>query len=310
MNENARIVFQERVVGQIFRMRLHSPGIVRAARAGQFVMLRVREGTDPLLRRPFSFNRIHLEEGTFDILYRVVGRGTWLLSQLGPGETVSLIGPLGNGFELPVERTAPLAFVAGGIGIAPLQELIAQVLAARGPGSPRNMHLFYGARTASELLPEAALSDIGISVHYSTDDGSFGYNGRITKLFEEFLTESSFRPLELFSCGPLAMQYHVAKWALANDAPAQLSLESLMACGLGACLGCALPAAGSENPARPPLEKGGIENAPDPTLVKGGDSEPERFVHVCEDGPIFSAGSIKWNRILLQQTPPPTHLFS
>ncbi len=284
--ENARILSQERVIGQIFKMRLHSPFIVREARAGQFVMLRVREGNDPLLRRPFSFNRIYPSDGTFDILYRVVGRGTWLLSRLEPGETVSLIGPLGNGFQLPVSQTASLAFIAGGIGIAPLQELIAQVSAVQDPRGARNMHLFYGARTASELLPESSLGDFGLTVHYATDDGSFGYNGRVTKRFEEYLAENTFRPVEIYSCGPLAMQYHVAKWALANDTLAQLSLESLMACGMGACLGCALPALNRENP------------------------ESEHFVHVCEDGPIFSAGSIKWNKILLQQTPPPTHLFS
>ena len=148
------------------------------------------------------------------------------------------------------------------------------------------MHLFYGARTASELLPEAVVREFGVPVHFATDDGSYGYSGRITRLFEEFLAESRFRPAALYSCGPLAMQYHVAKWALANGVPAQLSLESLMACGIGACLGCALPAEDPEYP------------------------DSERFVHVCQNGPVFSAGSIKWNKILTQQTPPPTYLFS
>lgn len=286
IRENARIIYQERVAGQIFRLRLEAPGIARNARAGQFVMLRVREGTDPLLRRPLSFHRIYPAEGTVEILYRVVGRGTWALSQLGPGSRASLVGPLGNGFQLPLDRTMPIALVAGGIGIAPLGELIAQIVAARGAKHLHNIHLFYGARTASELLPEESVRQFGIEAHIGTDDGSFGYNGRVTKLFEKFVEESHFHPVEIYSCGPLAMQYHLAKWALAHDVLTQLSLESLMACGIGACLGCALPAADPDSP------------------------ENVRFVHVCEDGPIFSAGSIKWNQILIQQTPPPTFLFS
>jgi dihydroorotate dehydrogenase electron transfer subunit len=209
------------------------------------------------------------------------------MSHLAPGSTASIIGPLGNGFELPLDTTLPLAFIAGGIGIAPLLELIAQVVSERRPKSMGNLHLFYGARTASELLPEDFLGDLGVEVRTATDDGSFGYKGYITKMFEEFTSEGNFRPLEIYSCGPLTMQYHVAQWALSHDTLAQLSMESLMACGIGACFGCALPASTPGSP------------------------ESESFVHVCEDGPIFSAGSIKWNKISVQQTElPRTWLFS
>ncbi len=284
--EEGRIVSLERVLGQIYRLRLHCPKIARAARPGQFVMLRVREGTDPLLRRPFSFSRIYALKGELEILFRVVGRGTLLLSRLPADSTLSLVGPLGNGFTLPADKSAPLAFIAGGIGIAPLLELIAQVVGGRGQKGSGELHLFYGARSAVELLPEEEVTIAGLRSHFATDDGSFGYQGRITRMFEDVLAEGAFRPLQIYSCGPLAMQYNVAKWALANDMPAQLSLESLMACGIGACLGCALAAA-------TPKEAG-----------------EERFVHVCEDGPIFSAGSIKWEKILAQQTAPPTWPFN
>ncbi len=287
--EKARVVFHEQLGAQIFRLRLECGKISASARAGQFVMLRVREGSDPLLRRPFSFHRIYSGQGEIDILYRVSGHGTFILSQLGPGARVSLVGPLGNGFQLPLDGSMPLALIAGGIGIAPLGELIAQIVSGRTPA--QKVHLFYGARTAFELLPESAFDEFGISVHISTDDGSLGFHGLVTRHFMDFTGSNSenFRPAEVFSCGPLAMQYHVAKWALANDVLAQLSLESLMACGIGACLGCALPAADPEH------------RSPD---------EPIGYVHVCEDGPIFPAGSIRWNQILVQQTPRPTYLFS
>ena len=282
--EDARIIYHEHVAGQVFRLGLHSPQISGKARAGQFIMLRIGNGVDPLLRRPFSFSRIFPGEGIFEILYRITGRGTWALSRLSPGSSLSVAGPLGNGFLLPRDPSCPTAFIAGGIGIAPLPELIGRALAAST--HPADMHLFYGARTASEILPESAVRALGIPVHFASDDGTFGFKGPVTLLLQEFYAQAGLLPGCIYSCGPLAMQYHVAKWALANNVSSQLSLESLMACGIGACLGCALPASGP------------------------GSSQLERFVHVCEDGPVFSAGSIKWNQILAQQSSPPTYQFS
>ncbi len=140
-------------------------------------MIRVREGTDPLLRRPFSFSRIYPEEGDIEILYRVVGRGTWLMSRLAPGSTASIIGPLGNGFELPLDRTVPLAFIAGGIGIAPLLELIAQVHPSAGKRA-RAICIFSTARARPpSFCPKTFLKTWAYEVHFATDDGSFGYKG-------------------------------------------------------------------------------------------------------------------------------------
>jgi len=286
IQENALVVEQQMLARQTYRLRLESPRIAGAALAGQFTMLRVGNGLDPLLRRPFSFHRVFPRDGVMEILYRVVGRGTWQLSQYRPGTALDLMGPLGNAFDIPREDAGPIVLVAGGIGIAPLFELIGR-LAADGVQDPSTgIHLFYGARTAAELLPPESFSDLGISVHWSTDDGSFGYRGYVTRLFQQFLEARAIRPAVVYACGPLAMQYRVAKWALLHRIPSQLSLESLMACGVGACLGCALP-------------------APVP-----GDPSSDRYVHVCKDGPIFSAGSIQWHKIQLQPAPPPMFPYS
>lgn len=275
--ETARLLEQEGVAHQTFRMKLYSPAIAGEARPGQFLMLQIREGNDPLLRRPFSFHRIDAEAGCVEILYRVVGRGTWLMSRMGPGEMLSLIGPLGNGFQPDLSRTGPAFVVAGGIGIAPLQELMSCLLAAKGTGESDALHLFYGARTAVELLPPERLEEPGLRIHWATDDGSLGFRGYVTQCIEQVAQEEGIRPVMVYSCGPLPMQYRVAQWALREGIESQLSLESLMACGFGACLGCALPAS---NPA-------------DPTL--------EHYLHVCKDGPIFSSGTIRWDRIRHQQ---------
>jgi dihydroorotate dehydrogenase electron transfer subunit len=286
LQEDGQIIEQREVAMQTYRMRVRAPEIAARARAGQFAMLQVREGLDPLLRRPLSFHRIFPEEGMIEILYRIVGRGTMWLSRRTPGTRLNLLGPLGNGFELPDGSFGSIAVVAGGIGIAPLFELLARLVSMAPKAETSKIHLFYGARTAVELLPPDVFSDFGISVHWSTDDGSLGYRGYVPALLKETVEEEGLRIERLYGCGPLAMQYHVARWSETYGIPSQLSLESLMACGLGACLGCALPALDPANPAA------------------------DHYVHVCKDGPIFPAGSIRWQKLQLHQAAPPTFLYS
>ncbi len=289
IREDGLVISRSEVAPGTFRLRLEAPGIAARARSGQFVMLRVRDGMDPLLRRPFSFHRILAGEGIVEILYRVVGRGTMLLSRCAPGERLDLIGPLGNGFSLPGAGISPILVVAGGIGIAPLFELVAGLASglSRAEAASR-IRLFYGARTAAELLPRREFQDLGATVLFGTDDGSYGFNGYVTELLARTVEREQLKPALVYACGPLAMQYHVGRWALARGVPAQLSLESLMACGVGACLGCALPA----------------------TLGDDSDSQADRYVHVCKDGPIFSAGAIEWEKIRTLQAQPPICLFS
>ncbi len=281
IKEDALIISQTREAAGTFRMRLKSPRIAAKARPGQFVMLQVREGPEPLLRRPFSFHAIALEEGVFDILYRVVGRGTWLLSQCPPGARLNILGPLGNGFDLPDGEPSLVFLAAGGIGIAPLVELMARL---RESHPAVAMRLFYGARTAEEMIPTDAIESLGVTVHRSTDDGSAGYHGWVGELMKATAEAEGLKPEILFACGPLSMQRHIAKWALEKSVPAQLSLESLMACGLGACLGCALPATSSPTS--------------DPAVRE------DHYLHVCKDGPIFPAGAIEWQKMQIHQTQP------
>lgn len=284
--EDARVLEHEKAALQTFRLRLHASGIARHARAGQFVMARVRQGTDPLLRRPLSFHRIAREEGTIELLYRVMGRGTWWLSQLKPGETLSLLGPLGNGFRPPKPPALPIVLMAGGIGIAPLVQLLLDLVSEIQAGERSSVHLFYGARTSAELLREEIFHEMGVSLHLSTDDGSRGFQGRVTDMLREKASALHIEPTVVFSCGPLAMQFHVARWVTAHGADSQLSLEALMACGVGACLACALPAVSTD--------------------VSGTD----HYVHVCKQGPIFKAESIEWNRLQPHPASPPTFLYS
>ena len=177
------------------------------------------------------------------------GRGTWLMSQLAPGSTASLIGPLGNGFELPIDRTVPLAFIAGGIGIAPLLELIAQVVSERGAKGTRRPAPFlrrpHGIRAFARRVSSMTRACRSTLQPMTAASATMG---ALPKCLKNLCAAGDFRPFEIYSCGPLAMQYHVARWALSNDTLAQLSMESLMACGIGACLGCALPGFNARRP--------------------------------------------------------------
>jgi dihydroorotate dehydrogenase electron transfer subunit len=278
--EDAEVLDHQEVAEGTFRLQLHCQRIALTARPGQFLMLAVHKGTDPLLKRPFSFHRILPDEGLIEILYRVVGQGTWRLSQCSPGTRLNLLGPLGNGFTLPEKDNPAIALIAGGIGIAPLHELMVQLTSNPAGAGGRAIHLFYGARTATELIPIEPYENMGITVHCSTDDGSLGYRGYVTRFFELSTEQEHLQPTTVYSCGPLVMLHGVAKWSLAKKVPAQLSLESLMACGIGACLGCALPAPHPDDPMS------------------------DNYLHVCKDGPIFEAGSIAWTKLQRQPSAP------
>jgi dihydroorotate dehydrogenase electron transfer subunit len=282
--EDALVLDQQPVASATYRLRLHCPQIAGSGRAGQFVLLRVTRTLEPLLRRPFSFHRLLPAEGVIEVLYKVVGRGTHLLSQALPGARLNLLGPLGNGFSLPPEPGRPVALLAGGIGIAPLFALLARLLAAGWASS--SVRLFYGARSADELLAPEEFAAFGIPVTWTTDDGSLGDKGFVTDALGKALETGAFRPAFLYACGTLAMQYQVARLAAVHRIAAELSLEALMACGVGACLGCALP-------------------APHPS-----DPTADHYLHVCKDGPIFSPGSIQWQKVRYQRPQPPMSLFS
>ena len=171
--EDAVILEQQEVAERTHRLRLRCHRIAAAARAGQFLMLQVRSGSEPLLKRPFSFHRILPREGCIEILYRVTGQGTWWLSQGLPGTRLNAVGPLGNGFDLPDRGQRVVALVAGGIGIAPFDQLMTDLMAVSPSGS-HDVHLFYGARTAVEMVPVHPYERLGVTVHLSTDDGSRG----------------------------------------------------------------------------------------------------------------------------------------
>lgn len=253
--ERVRVVSNERLTEGVGLVTLEAPLCARAVRPGQFVHLRVASGASEILRRPFS---VHRADGTrIEILYQVLGAGTLRLADKQPGdESMDLIGPLGHGFEMD-EGIAHALLVTGGLGAAPMG-MLASELAERGVAVVVAM----GAPTASRLVARSLFERVARQVRVATDDGSDGHQGQVTELSERFLEEMDFDVV--YTCGPEAMQRIVARQASAVDVPCQVSLERLMACGVGACLSCVV------------------------TTTSG----PRR---ACVDGPVFSAGEVVWD---------------
>lgn len=256
--ENSIVQTIERFTEAVYRLTLQAPNIAAAAQPGQFVMVACGPSRDPLLRRPFSIHQTG-EDGTLQLFLKVVGRGTRLLSELRPGDQVSLIGPLGRGFRLSQE--SPVCLIGGGIGIAPLLFLAHAFMRQSCPPNP--CHVLLGSRTAPEIEQLAAeFTELGCHVQISTDDGSSGYHGLVSDLLAPYLPSLK----KVCVCGPFAMMATVAELCRDATVPCDASLEAHMACGLGACLGCTIP---------------------------GTDA---LYKHVCKHGPVFNAEEVLWKR--------------
>lgn len=215
-----------------YHLTVHAPEMAQLARPGQFAQVRVASGIDPLLARPLSIFYAIPESGEVAFLFKVVGRGTALLAQRAVGESLTVLGPYGNGFLVP-QTADTLVLVAGGVGMPPLYFLAQTVRRAR-PNLP--ITLYYGGRSDADLLELARWQALGTEMVLATDDGSAGRQGLVTAaLYERFLRQ----PVPfLAACGPRPMLRAVQQLALAHNIAGQLSLEACMACGVGACLGC------------------------------------------------------------------------
>jgi dihydroorotate dehydrogenase electron transfer subunit len=260
IERNTQIIFNKKIASGTFLMGLKSAEIVIQARPGQFVMIRVGPNTDPLLRRPFSICGTRGED-LFLILYRVVGKGTAIMSNAMKGEKLSVVGPLGRGFE-PPEPGRKSLFLAGGIGVAPLV-FLAQAI-------KNNLVFIAGYRSANEIVP---IEQVGLSltdISIATDDGTAGHPGFVTELLESHLAGPTEGHPKIFTCGPLPMLKRVAALAIERDIPCQVSLEATMACGLGACQGCAVRASKDSN---------------------------KTYYHVCRDGPVFDVHTLDWESL-------------
>ncbi len=257
--EPEALIVQKKTWDDYFLLRIREKHIAQESQPGQFIMVRPTRNLHPLLRRPFSIHSV--QDDCLEIFFLKSGIGTTLLSQLDEGDRLDILGPLGRGFFVDRElQSKPVVLVGGGRGIAPLY-FLAQKLLDLG-ALP---HIFYGGKTLSDLPLKQKFLQRKYEILFSTDDGSFGFKGFISDLFQRVLDK--IMPSHIYGCGPEAMMKKVALTAQKKAIPAEFSLESVMGCGFGACWGCV-------------------------RRIKT--DAREEWVKICEDGPVFSGSQIVW----------------
>ncbi len=239
-----RIERAEQIAPGIYDVTVEAGELAKAARPGQFAHIYVPGKT---LRRPISI--CETGSGTLRFVFQAKGEGTRILAASRPGESWDILAPLGNGFALG-DTGRNVCFVGGGIGVPPLLE-------AAKPFGERAV-VVTGFRSRDAVILQEDFKRSGNRTVLCTDDGSAGFHGLVTDCLPQ-------RCEEIFACGPTPMLKAVARAAAARGIPCQLSLEERMACGVGACLGCAV------------------------RLKDGGGW---RFGHVCKDGPVFDSRTV------------------
>lgn len=223
---NPQILKNQPIAKNTYKLIFKAPDISKIAYPGQFVHIRVLDTTSPLLRRPISLAGVDTAKGTCKIIYKVVGKGTQLLSCKKPGENLDIIGPLGKGFPINILGKEPI-LIGGGVGTAPLLFLAEYIGVGRA---------FVGFTTKDEVFGIETLKTAGYDVKLYTDDGSLGKKGYPTDDIKDYITDDSM----IFACGPTALLKKVKKLLKETNIPTYVSLEERMACGIGACLGCSV----------------------------------------------------------------------
>lgn len=279
VQRTVRIIEHELMAKNTYRLRLECPDIAKQILPGQFFMIRLPHGSDPLLGRPFALFDIATDASGqpigLDLGYVVVGKLTGRLAECRNGDQLELWGPLGNGFALPTGERH-LVCVAGGIGQTPFLAVIREALGLQTYGQPariigehpRRISMLYGVRNADYLAGVHEFRHTGCEVRLATDDGSAGHHGYVTQLLSQLIA-SDDPPSRVLTCGPEPMMRAVAAITTAAGIPCDVSLETPMACGIGACFSCVAKI-----------------RQPDGTWD---------YRRVCVEGPVFPADQVEFD---------------
>lgn len=250
------ITKNEEIAPGIYKMIIQAKEIVNIALAGQFINVYCNSKVN-LLPRPISICEINKADGTITLVYAVIGKGTALISQIKPEETLKIMGPLGNGFSTKArEPFEDSIIIGGGVGIPPLLELVKSIKGRKTA--------YLGFRSNPFLVDE--FKKHCTEVYISTEDGSYGSKGNVI----DQLNATSPLGEIIYSCGPKPMLKAVYNWSNNKNIPTQLSFEERMACGIGACLVCTCK------------------------TKKGRDKDWEHS-RVCKDGPVYSGDEVIWD---------------
>lgn len=258
VNTNIKLLSKEEIKKDIVKFKCLAPEIVKLAKPGQFLEVRVSKSTETFLRRPISICSIDKENEIVEFIFQVKGRGTQFLSEVQVGDEIDVVGPLGNGV-FDIKDCKNIAIIGGGIGVFPLYEL------AKNSFKNTNTNVYLGFRSKDFVALEEEFKNVSNKLVVATDDGSYGENGyAINFLADDF---DNLNIDGIFACGPLPMLKKVQEFAKSKNVYCQISLEERMACGIGACMGCSVKL-----------------NTGDDTV---------KYARVCKDGPVFEANSVE-----------------
>jgi dihydroorotate dehydrogenase electron transfer subunit len=262
------ILKNEEIQPQYFLMKVALPVAFGEPMPGQFVMIRIVGIAEPFLGRPISIYSFRRKKSFYEIelLYRVVGKGTQILAGLISRSQVEIHGPLGGSYKVFPEKEK-IVFIAGGIGVAPLS-LLAQHLCKNVCIAPACMSFYLGAQTAKEIVGLDKLTGLCNNMQICTDDGTLGRKALVTSAFQKDIKKYDPASTAVYACGPKGMMRALAGILGKSNFNCQVSLEERMACGTGACMGCAVA----------------IKD-------KTGNAAYRR---VCSDGPVFNLEDVIW----------------
>lgn len=254
--ENAVVISQESIAQDIYSMWLRTDA-AQTAQPGQFISMYTADGSK-LLPRPISICEIDREDQRLRVVYRVTGKdtGTEQFSRLKAGDTIPVIGPLGNGFPLEKARGKNVFLMGGGIGVPPILELAKQMECGR-------KQILAGYRDGQTFLREEFEKNGELFI--STEDGSAGTKGNVMDAVRENALQADI----IYACGPAPMLRAIKGYAEENGIECYISLEERMACGIGACLGC---------------------------VCRSKEKDHHSNVHnkrICKDGPVFLSTEVE-----------------
>lgn len=250
--EELKLIAKQRIAEDYFSLDLQAESPLTEIKPGQFVQIRVDNSPKTFLRRPISIFDVDYISNTLKLLIKIAGPGTKALSLLNTGDRVSLVYPLGNGFSLPAD-TDKVLLVGGGIGVAPLY-FMGKIIAQSGI----NFKFVFGYQSDKYIIDYEKYNKLGDLI-ISTDDGSMGFHGLVSE--HPVLHEGDYN--RIYCCGPDPMMKSIAGIAKERGIFCELSLENLMACGIGLCLCC-------------------VEDTIDGNICS------------CTDGPVFNIKQLKW----------------
>lgn len=272
----ARIISATEVLPLHYRVTLHCPQVAYDAKPGQFVHILIDselELSDPFLRRPF--NIINVGNKNIEILLKVVGKGTRILSRLAKaGDKLDILGPLGKGFVIIENLKSPL-LIAEDIGVTALMLLTKELLRNK---TVQQVRFLISAPTEQEILCVQQLRKLGCDISIATEDGSIGYHGSVTDLLENILSRrANTTNLHIFASASKPMVKTISQITTRYTIPAQVFLKQRLGCGIGVCKGCVVPIKDPTSSSKHPVT-----------------GEPFQYKRVCTDGPVFDAREVIW----------------